>query len=357
MENNNLLYAEKIEDFTGWGYGVFSCYRFEDIRIIRSKNDYFPCNYKDSNNRYIIPNRGLCGWGANPVDAYLKAIQTEKDNKDYNNEQYFIDSVNSFVFYRISPRAKKYLDTYGYHDDNRGYTNIIIIKVPYTKDENGYPVRYIIDLIDDEFRKKIDYFLSQSENERMEVKNYCEKHGKLIKHNISPVNHNMERVTITKNVNDNNNLWNYAAMDSEKNKIYGLGSTPERAFMDGIENFNKLFAKYQEFPEIESWIIDSRKVDKDNFELFFKIVPLSKMAKKYINAFGFTNYPDYNTKNNDSESKRGYRELYIKNYSFREQAVRIPPVILENGYPADLIFDVVDNKTLKMLDAFDKIAI
>ena len=335
IPNNNYIIPNKITDFTNWGYGIISK---EEIKYQYIKDNYVL--YRDKNLNCMIIHRGLWGWGDTPVDAYMKAKKVAKSHhpkKDRYSKWFLEYSIKNLLFYRISPRAKDYLNTYGYYEDNRGYTDLYLIKVPFTVDNHGYPVTYIIDLVDDETKEKMNIPALKTINYRHgDSKKFWNKYGTLIKHEIKPAKHSMMKVKNIKTNDIKNNIecqpynelinewYNYGLYinDDKVTIIYGLGSTPEKAFQDAINYFN-----YNYRDCVYNNLIDDFK---KNLELFFKIIPLSTNAKKYIKTFGC--------------EREKYSTLKIERYQFNSDLVKIPPVVLENGYPTEYVIDLIDKK-------------
>ena len=357
MENNKLSYTKKIKDFTGWGYGVISWYRF----VSSDKEEQYTCKkdnsepehseYVDSQFRCVILNKGLYGWGNTAIDAYLKAKKIEKSRRENHHIEYrrFLQFYKHYLTcYRISPRAKEYLDNYGFYDDNKGYTDLYLVRVPFTIDNNGYPVTYIIDLVDDKFKEKMNIPVLKIINyQNGDSEKYFGKYGTLIKHDVKSIRHKIPKITNT-NISNTWNIdsseYNYAVLSSGE-IVYGLGRTPEKAFMDAINNFNNYFKTIKNKSNIEKSLINFEKHCKKKFKLFFKIVPLSTRAKNYIKVFGgFTSYPDYSNSDNS----------LVKYYKFHNEARIIPPIMLENGYPVDVVIDLADDKAIAVTQTIKK---
>ena len=352
LVDNNLIYKNPITDFKGWGYGVLSIGGSFGVFATYGNSKYLDREYMGG-----LINDGLLGWGDTPEDAFLKARvafyktvrKTFKKDKKTNYRQSMEDK-KLFLFYRISPAAKKYLDENGFYLDNYGFTDIGLVRVPFSVDDRGYPVNYVIDLLDESTkREKMDISVLRT-NEYKDLEDSYKNYSIFIHHNKEPIKHKIISVKdIGKNIDKSNiDRFNYAACVYENNRIFGFGSTPIEAyknankFIDFIKDKNNNQQQnnqqqnnQQQNNQQRPNIVWGERL-KTDFQLFFSIRPLSTRAKKYISMLGYDLYQNAVSKIWDPVGQcNGILSL-----------VPIPPIMLENGYPTEFVIDLTDKKAI-----------
>ncbi len=165
----------------------------------------------------------------------------------------------------------EYLNSNGFDFYNVTNEDIGIIKIPFTVDNYGQPVSYIIDLLNDKIRNELNLYLLKPntkelfENHMNKLFEKIPKKIDRIRHEVYSVKNNIIKISTDKNNSPvNTELFHYAACYPTDNgeQIYGLGVTPESAFNDAIKSIEAEFysvAKINMEPQLEK------------FELFFQL--------------------------------------------------------------------------------------